>query len=138
MADEILRSKHAFGNSDNLENAKAQGFVNEYDLLMLDGSTDDPKFGWIDKDGNTVIIKNQDVILVKGDSLPDTGKEEVIYIFNSTLYYWNGEEFIASICDNGVSEADVDEKIDTAINDVNAYTDKKIAEVVSGFEIVEF
>ena len=138
MADEILRSKHAFGSSENLENAKSQGLVNEYDLLMLDGSTDDPKFGWIDKDGNTVIIKNQDVILVKGDSLPDTGKEEVIYIFNSTLYYWNGKEFVASVCDNGVSEADMNEKIEAAVSDANAYSDKKLDSALEAYVAEKF
>lgn len=58
MADELLRSKHAFGSSENLAAALASGAVDEFDLVMLDGDTEDPKFGWIDRNGNPVIVKN--------------------------------------------------------------------------------
>ena len=56
MADENLRSKHAFGNSENLDAASSAGKVDTYDILLLDGDTDKPKIGWIDKNGNKVIV----------------------------------------------------------------------------------
>lgn len=137
MADQILRSKIAFGSSESVASAKESGKIDSFDILCLDGDTN-PKIGWLDKDGNYRLVKNQDVILVTGDALPETGEEEIIYIFNSVLYYWNGSEFIAAVSEGGVSEDAVDTKIETAVSEANAYTDQKIAEVASGYEIVEF
>lgn len=137
MADENLRSKHAFGNSENLENAKENGLIDNYDLLMLDGSTDDPKFGWIDKNGNTVLVKNQDVIVIK-DKFPEVGKEEVIYIFESKLYFWDGTKYVPAMSDTSSFEEYVETKVEAAVVEANIYTEKKIDEVASAYKIVEF
>lgn len=59
MADEILRSKHAFGEFANLDKAIADGKIDAYDILFLDGKTE-PKIGWVDKDGNVVILDGWD------------------------------------------------------------------------------
>ena len=44
-------AKHAFGAKDNIEAAKAEGTINEYDVLHLDTG----EIGWIDGDGKTII-----------------------------------------------------------------------------------
>ena len=62
MAEELLRSKHAFGSSENITQAVEDGKVDAYDILFLDGDTDKPKIGWIDKNGNPVILTDE-----KGD-----------------------------------------------------------------------
>ena len=62
MADELLRSKHAFGSSDGISKAVEDGKIDAYDILFLDGDTDKPKIGWIDKNGNPVILTDE-----KGD-----------------------------------------------------------------------
>lgn len=94
MADEILRSKHAFGEFANLDKAIADGKIDAYDILFLDGKTE-PKIGWVDKDGNVVILEDKKQVMVV-DSLPETGNEDTIYICGSTFYFWNGSEFVAS------------------------------------------
>ena len=57
-------SKHAFGSKANVETAKANGSIDEYDVLFLDNG----EVGWIDKDNNTVINtpRTQSDIVVNG------------------------------------------------------------------------
>lgn len=59
MADEILRSKHAFGSSQNIEKAISDGKIDAFDILFLDSNTDNPKIGWLDKDGNVVLVRDE-------------------------------------------------------------------------------
>lgn len=58
-------SKPAFGNKANLENAKATGAINAYDVLYLG---DTHEIGWVDKEGNTVMstTRTQTDIAVNG------------------------------------------------------------------------
>lgn len=129
------RSKHAFGSEANVDNALAQGLIDAYDVLFLD----EGKFGWIDRNGNKVILEDRvQVALV--EALPETGSEDVIYIFEGALYIWNGTEFVSPAGEgSGVTEEAVDIKIETAIatvtESVNAYTDEQIA---AAFTVVEF
>ena len=44
-------SKHAFGSKENIESAKANGTIDEYDVIFLDNG----EIGWVDKDKKTVI-----------------------------------------------------------------------------------
>ena len=125
MADEILRSKHAFGDFANLDKAIADGKIDAYDILFLDGKTE-PKIGWVDKDGNVIILEDKKQVMVV-DSLPETGNEDTIYICGSTFYFWNGSEFVASADNAGVSEDFVNARFDDAVSEANAYTDEKAA-----------
>lgn len=92
MAD---KAKHAFGSSANIQSALAAGKIDEFDILFLDGDTDEPKVGWVDKNGKVVIAYGEDedeVIVV--DSLPETGIAGSIYVFGEEAYIWNGEKFV--------------------------------------------
>lgn len=130
MADEILRSKHAFGEFANLDKAIADGKIDAYDILFLDGKTE-PKIGWVDKDGNVVILEDKKQVMVV-DSLPETGNEDTIYICESTFYFWNGSEFVASADNAGVSEDFVNARFDDAVSEANAYTDEKVKALADG------
>lgn len=57
-------SKHAFGNKADVEDAKANGSVDEYDILFLDNG----EVGWIDENKNTIIStpRTQSDIVVNG------------------------------------------------------------------------
>ena len=59
-----LVSKHAFGSKENIETAKTEGKIDEYDVLFLDNR----EIGWIDKDGNTVMstARTPEAITVNG------------------------------------------------------------------------
>lgn len=53
MAD---RARHAFGSLANVETALAEGKIDSYDILFLDGDTE-PKVGWVDSKGEVRIVK---------------------------------------------------------------------------------
>lgn len=57
-------SKHAFGSKANVETAKANGLINERDILFLNNR----EIGWITKDGDTVMStsRTQEAITVNG------------------------------------------------------------------------
>ena len=121
------RSKHAFGSEKNIAAALQKGLVDAYDILFLD----EKKVGWIDVNGNPVIIDKQ---VKHVSSLPLIGDVETLYIYDSHLYFWNGKNFVpvtATGEDGGVSEAVVDAKIQIANVAVKQYTDDAIASVMS-------
>lgn len=53
------RAKHAFGSSDRVLESIANGVIDSYDILFLDGDTDNPKIGWVDRNGNPVILRDE-------------------------------------------------------------------------------
>lgn len=52
------KARHAFGSSENLQNALNSGAIDAYDILFLDGDTK-PKVGWVDKNGDVKIVSNE-------------------------------------------------------------------------------
>lgn len=60
MAD---RAKHAFGALERIDDALSSGAINAYDILFVKDANGKPYVGWIDKDGNKVICKSDDVDL---------------------------------------------------------------------------
>lgn len=130
MADDILKSRHAFGSVDGVNAALEAGKIDAYDILFLtDG--EEHKIGWIDKDGNKVILEDKKQVAIV-ESLPETGDTETIYICNSVLSYWNGLEFVHL---NSIDESAVNAKVEEAVASANAYTDEQIANAIS---VVEF
>ena len=140
---ELLRSKHAFGDISGVDTAIAENKIDAYDILFLTTPTGHA-IGWIDKDGNKVIIpenkSNSQVIVV--DELPKTGEEGIIYVFGNDGYIWNGSEFVNMCKPTDLTEleaaiekkADADEvdakieEVETALTDVKnaAYSHEKI------------
>lgn len=133
MAEENLRSRHAFGNSENIDAAIQSGKIDSYDILFLDGDTD-PKLGWVDRNGNVRIVDDNSVVAV--DSLPEVGEIGKVYIYDERFYYWNGTEFCAPADAQGVSEDVVDAKIKTGIETANQYADEKLEVVMDEVENV--
>ena len=100
MAD---KAKHAFGSSANIQSALDAGKIDEFDILFLDGDTDEPKVGWVDKNGEVVIVRSEDEVIVV-DALPETGVVGSIYVFGEDAYIWNGEKFVNLCKPTDVSE----------------------------------
>lgn len=110
MADEILRSRHAFGNLVDVATALETKKIDEHDILFLDGDTK-PKIGWIDKNKNVKLVDTECVIVV--DELPKSGQEGKVYIFGDEGYFWNGVEFV-----NFCKSTDLTE-LENALNALN-------------------
>lgn len=102
MADEILRSKHAFGDLENVDQALLDQKIDAHDILFLDEKTR-PKVGWINKNGEKVIVE------------PGMSESEVTDKIESSV---------------NETKAYADEKVTTAIEESKAYADEKIEVVV--------
>lgn len=122
---ELLKSRHAFGSEANIDSALDQGLIDVYDILFLK----EGKIGWIDADGNKVILEDRNQV-VTVDALPEVGDVNTVYIYDSRFYFWNGEKFVTTADEIGVTEEEVDAKISSAVsnvvNEANTYTNKMI------------
>lgn len=136
MAD---RARHAFGSSQNLTAALQENKIDKFDILFLDGDTE-PKLGWIDKNGNPVIIQDK-VQVARVEELPSVdGDENVVYIYNNECYIWDG-----SACVPISKSADLTELENQVTNletqmeqKVDATTVQNMIEEYSEVEVVEF
>lgn len=108
---ELLKSRHAFGSIQNLDDAIAQGRIDAYDILFLK----EGKIGWLDAEGNKVILEDKTGV-VSVDKLPEVGDKDTVYICDSKFHFWDGTEFVAPIDEIGISADEVDAKIDTAMD----------------------
>lgn len=91
------RAKHAFGQSSGIEAAKAAGKIDAFDILFLDGDTD-PKIGWLDKNGNTVIVPNKtDLSGVEAEIAKKADAEEMAELSAEVANKANAEEVESKI-----------------------------------------
>ena len=123
-----IKSKHAFGSESNIKTALEKGLVDSYDILFLN----EGKIGWIDRDGKPVILEDKTGVETV-DTLPETGDEKTIYIYDGNFYFWNGTEFAKPEC-IGVEESVVNEKVASAVKEAKTYTDDIIDNAVHEFE----
>ena len=54
------KAKHAYGSRAKLSEAIASGAVDSYDVLFLQGEGETPAIGWVDKNGNPVVLSPAD------------------------------------------------------------------------------
>lgn len=122
-----LKAKHAFGSLANVDKALQDGVIDSFDILFLE---DDGKatIGWINKNGQKVIVDNSVTTTVEGDTLPEVGEVGKIYIKDDEAYIYNGTEYknisksadltaLESQIATKVSVEEVDAKIEEALGD---------------------
>lgn len=131
MADENLRSRHAFGDSANVASAIETKKVDERDILFVDENTK-PKIGWITKQGKPVFVDTEFVIVVDDDVLPESGQNSKFYILKDEAYFWNGTSFVSLSKPTDLSA--LEEEIDTKANAEEV--EAKISEIESALGIV--
>lgn len=136
MAEEILRSRHAFGNENDVDAALSAGKIDAYDILFLTTEDGKHKIGWIDKSGNKIILDDHDTkqVLVV-EELPETGESGKVYIFGEDGYFWNGEKFINLCKPTDVSALEMEIATKVTADEVNTMI-KESGD--SSVEIVEF
>ena len=132
-----LKSKHAFGSEERIQYAIEQGLVDAYDILFLD----EGKIGWITKEGNVKLAEGKDQVLTVS-VLPEVGEENVVYIYDNSLYFWDGLAFI------NISKSEDVSTLETQISEIETELEKKVdAETVQSMieehseatiEVVEF
>ena len=140
MAD---KARHAFGALEKVDSALQSGAIDSFDILFLKDANGKPYVGWIDKEGNKVIVEETEkVVTVEGESLPESGEEGKIYIFGEDGYFWNGTEFI-NLCkptDVSTLETQISELGTEMEQKVDAKTVQTMIEEYSesAFEVIEF
>ncbi len=134
MANE--RAKHAFGTLEKVDSALAAGTIDAYDILFVKDANGKPYVGWVDKDGNKVIVEEDDeIIVVDGEALPESGELGKVYIFGEDGYFWNGEKFVSLSKPTDVSALEVEIATKVTAEEVKTM----IKESADSFvEIVEF
>lgn len=118
MAD---KAKHAHGSRKNLEAAIASKAVDAFDVLFLSGEDENPAMGWLDKNGNPIIISPADEV-----AKLETQVEAAI----ATKADFADVEALEGQIATKVDAAEVDVKVSQAVTDsvasANAYTDKMV------------
>lgn len=153
------KARLAYGTLEGVDAAIESGTLDSYDVLFLKDAEGKAFVGWIDKNGNKVIVENEgENNLVRVLELPtENGDTNVIYIYNNEGYIWDDTAkkcvSLAKSADlvdletkieDKVDETTVDAKVETAVGDAKGYTDEKITEIndkidnLSSIEIVEF
>lgn len=131
-----MKAKHAFGMLENIDSAISAGKIDTFDILFVKDENGKPYVGWIDKDGNKIIVQEEDeVVVVNGESLPETGEVGKIYVFGEDAYVHNGTEFVNLCKPTDVSALET--KIATKVTAEEVKTMIKESED-SLVEIVEF
>ena len=114
-ADEILRSKHAFGALENVDQAITDGKVDSYDILFVEDKNGKPYVGWVNKAGEKVIVDNS---------------AEIAELESELSTKANAEEVKAELATK-VSAEEVETKIEASVNSAKAYTDGKVEAAVN-------
>lgn len=131
-----LKARHAFGSSANVEQALKNNVIDEFDILFLDGDTDKPKLGWVDKNGQIVICQEDDEV-ISVDTLPEAGESGKIYIYQNEGYVWDAAESKFVAISKSVDVSALEEEVATKVTAEEVKT--MIKEYENSFvEIVEF
>lgn len=104
------KSKYVFGSEAAVDAALKNGLIDAYDVFFLD----EAGFGWIDRNGEKVVLKNKKQVSVV-DFLPDAGEYEVIYIYNSNMFLWNGVGYTDLSISGKLDETALSDAINTAL-----------------------
>ena len=138
MANENLKSRHAFGDYNKVDSAIADGKIDSYDVLFLKNG-EKAVIGWVDKDGNKVLVEDRDQV-VSLDVLPESGEVGVLYIHNEVGYIWNGTKFVNIAQSANISslEAKVTSLETELASKVSEEQVTSMIEEAAAIEIVEF
>lgn len=112
------KAKHAFGALENIDNAISSGKVDAYDILFVKDADGKPYVGWVDKDGNKVVVDDS---------------EELAKLEASIETKANADDVEAELKLKANAE-DVEEKLEKVAQDsvatAKAYTDGKVEAAV--------
>lgn len=72
------KAKHAFGMLENVDAAISAGTIDSYDILFVKNADGKPFVGWIDRDGNKVIVDDSaEFAALEAEIAAKVGAEEV-------------------------------------------------------------
>lgn len=132
-----MKAKHAFGKSESIEAAKQSNKIDSFDILFLDGDTD-PKIGWLDAQGNTVIVPNKtDLSGVEAELATKATTEQVSQIETelatkaTTEKVTEIESKLSTKADVTEVESKIEQSVQDSIASAKSYTDGKVEAAIS-------
>ena len=126
-----MKAKHAFGMLENIDEALSNGVIDNYDILFVKDASGKPYVGWIDKNGDKVIVNDSaELAALEAEIATKVGATEIEEAI-ATKADASVVEALEALIAEKVSAAEVDAKIATVV-------EEKIAEVESSYEFIEF
>jgi hypothetical protein len=119
-----MKAKHAFGTLENIDSAISSGAIDAYDILFVKNADGKPFVGWIDKDGNKVIVDDsEELAALEAAIAAKVGAEDIEAAIATK----------ANISDVEALETQLDAKVDveTVETLIKEYTE-------SAYEVIEF
>ena len=129
------RAKHAFGTLENIDQALANGTIDSYDILFVKNANGKPYVGWVDKEGQKVVVSNDEELAeLEAQLASKVGAEEIAEIETELATKANAEEVAAELATK-VSTEEVDSKIETVVTErvetvVNEKVDTQVETIV--------
>ncbi len=109
-----MKAKHAFGALERIDENIASGKIDSFDVLFVKNADGKPYVGWVDKQGNKVLVSND---------------EEISALESKLSTKANAEEVEAKIATKA-DAVEVSEKLDKVATEsvatAKAYTDGKV------------
>lgn len=107
------KARHAFGALENVDSAISSGKIDSFDILFVKDANGKPYVGWVDSEGQKVIVDNEtDLSGIEAELATKVGADEV---------------------DTKVSKAMVD-----SVASAKAYTDKMVEVAVNEHMVKKF
>lgn len=111
------RAKHAFGSLENIDQALANGTIDSYDILFVKDANGKPYVGWVDKNGDKVVVSNDaELAELEAQLASKVGAEEIVELETELASKANAEEVAAELATK-VSSEEVDAKIETVVTE---------------------
>lgn len=112
------KAKHAFGALERIDEAISSGKVDAYDILFVKDANGKPFVGWVDKDGNKVVVDDSAELAELENQL--AAKADVADV----------DAKIATKADSAEVEAKIGTAISDSVSAAKAYTDGKVEAAV--------
>lgn len=130
MAD---KARHAFGMLENIDSAISAGTIDAYDILFVKDANGKPYVGWIDKNGNKVVVDDSAEFAALESEIAlkaDANEVKAIGVELATKASAEDLQAVDAKVNSKADASEVNAKIETAISDsitsAKAYTNKVV------------
>lgn len=131
MAD---KAKHAFGALERVDSAIASGTIDAYDILFVKDANGKPYVGWVDKDGQKVVVDDSAELEALETQIATKASAEEVAALGTELATKANAEYVQAVeakVDTKADATEVETKIGKAVTDSKAYTDGKIEAAIN-------
>lgn len=131
------RAKHAFGKLENLDAAISEKLVDSYDILFMKDKNDKAVIGWIDAQGNPVIVTDEKADLTELEA--DVAELETVVSTKANAEEVNAE--ISALASEVATKVGSKE-VANAVVEAKAYVETEVGEALeevdASYEKVKF